>query len=70
LIQRLKKKGWLVELIYLALSSVEMCRLRVAERVSHGRHDIPQTDIERRRRPCFKGLNMHIERLKIKDFRK
>ena len=37
-----------MELIYLALPSAEMSRLRVAERVAHGGHDIPLTDIERR----------------------
>ncbi len=35
-------------LIYLALPSVEMSKQRVAERVVHGGHDIPLTDIERR----------------------
>lgn len=48
LIQRLHKQGWQVELIYLALSSVEMSKLRVAERVAHGGHNIPPKDIERR----------------------
>ena len=48
LIQRLQKLGWQVELIYLALSSVEMSKLRVAERVAHGGHSIPAKDIERR----------------------
>lgn len=48
LINRLKKEGWLVELIYLALPSVEMSKLRVAERVLHGGHNIPVRDIERR----------------------
>ena len=33
--------GWRVELIYLALPNPEMAKLRVAERVSHGGHDIP-----------------------------
>lgn len=45
---RLRRDGWRVELIYLALPSVEMSKLRVAERVSHGGHDIPTVDIERR----------------------
>lgn len=36
--------GWQVELIYLALPSMEMSKLRVA----HGGHDIPAKDIERR----------------------
>ena len=48
LIKRLKSEGWRVELIYLALPSVEMAKHRVAERVLHGGHDIPLADIERR----------------------
>jgi predicted ABC-type ATPase len=48
LVERLKTKGWLVELIYLALPSVEMSKLRVAERVAHGGHSVPVADIERR----------------------
>jgi predicted ABC-type ATPase len=48
LIERMQKDGWQVELIYLALPSVEMSKLRVAERVAHGGHNIPQQDIERR----------------------
>ena len=37
-----------MELIYLALPDVEVAKLRVAERVSHGGHDVPVPDIERR----------------------
>ena len=48
LVRRLKAAGWRVELFYLALPSVEVARLRVAERVRHGGHDIPAPDIERR----------------------
>lgn len=48
LVERLRTEGWRVELIYLALPSVEMSKLRVAERVAHGGHNIPVTDIERR----------------------
>jgi len=48
LIRRLQKEGWHVELVYLALPEVEMSRLRVAERVAHGGHDIPVKDIIRR----------------------
>ncbi len=48
LIRRLRANGWRVELIYLALPSVEMALLRVAERVAHGGHSIPRADIERR----------------------
>lgn len=48
LIQRLRAEGWQVELIYLALPSMAMSKMRVAERVAHGGHDIPAADIERR----------------------
>ena len=48
LIQQLRSDGWRVELIYLALPNVAMSRMRVAERVTHGGHDIPLDDIERR----------------------
>ena len=48
LIKRLKSEGWRIELIYLALPSVEMAKHRVAERVRHGGHAIPARDIERR----------------------
>jgi len=48
LIKRLRNEGWQVELLYLALPSVEMSKLRVSERVEHGGHNIPLKDIERR----------------------
>lgn len=48
LVKRLLSDGWRVELVYLALPSVEMSRLRVAERVAHGGHNITLKDIRRR----------------------
>ena len=48
LITDLQAKGWRVELIYLALSSVEFSQARVCERVAHGGHNIPTADIIRR----------------------
>jgi predicted ABC-type ATPase len=48
LIKQLQQDGWQVELIYLALPNTEVSRLRVAERVSHGGHNIPLRDIKRR----------------------
>jgi len=48
LIQRLRKEKWRIELIYLALPNMETSKLRVAERVAHGGHNIPIKDIERR----------------------
>jgi predicted ABC-type ATPase len=48
LVERLRQQGWRVELIYLALPSAEMSAMRVAERVTHGGHNIPLTHIRRR----------------------
>lgn len=48
LISELRAAGWRIELIYLALPSVLLSQLRVAERVKHGGHDIPLADIVRR----------------------
>lgn len=48
LISQLRADGWRVELLYLALPSVEMSRQRVAERVARGGHAIPGADITRR----------------------
>ena len=48
LVSQLRAAGWRVELIYLALPDKAVSHQRVAERVSHGGHDIPAADIERR----------------------
>jgi predicted ABC-type ATPase len=48
LIRDLRSKGWEVELLYLALPTVELAKSRVAERVLHGGHDIPEIAIDRR----------------------
>lgn len=48
LIKKLRLDGWRIELIYLALPNSEVSKLRVAERVAHGGHNIPSKDIARR----------------------
>jgi len=48
LINRLRTAGWRVELVYLALPSVELSILRVAERVAHGGHNVPYPVLRRR----------------------
>lgn len=48
LIKQLQKNDWEVELVYLALPEVKLSLERVAERVSHGGHNIPKKDILRR----------------------
>lgn len=48
LVKRIKSEGWRIELIYLALPSMEMSVKRVAKRVVQGGHDIPLEAIKRR----------------------
>jgi len=48
MIREIRHDGWTVKLIFLGLPSVEMSKMRVAERVAHGGHNIPAIDIERR----------------------
>jgi len=56
LIDRLQADGWVVQLFYLALPDAIMSKQRVAERVSHGGHHIPDADIERRYPRSLKNL--------------
>jgi predicted ABC-type ATPase len=66
LMTRLRAEGWRVELIYLALPSLEMSRLRVAERVSHGGHRIPAVDIERRFSRSLRNLlDLYSDRVDV-----
>lgn len=59
LINELKQSGWQVELVYLALPSVETSRWRVQERVAHGGHSIPEKDIVRRFPRSLNNLLVH-----------
>ena len=56
LVKQLIADCWHVHLVYLALLDVEQSKLRVAERVAHGGHDIPVKDIERRFSKSLKNL--------------
>lgn len=56
LIKRLQADNWEIHLIYLALPSMEMSKMRVNERVMHGGHNIPVKDIERRFSRSLKNL--------------
>lgn len=48
MIRQLVSDGWIVQMFYLWLPSVEACLQRVAERVKHGGHNIPADVIKRR----------------------
>jgi len=44
----LREEGYAVSLFFLWLPTVEMALARVAERVVHGGHDVPEADVRRR----------------------
>jgi predicted ABC-type ATPase len=68
LIERLRLAGWTTELYYLALPDVKESKLRVAERVAHGGHNIPAADIERRFPRSLRNLLKHY-RLAVSECR-
>jgi len=59
LIEKLRRDGWIVELIYLALPDVLMSAERVAERIAHGGHSVPPDVIERRFPRSLRNLLEH-----------
>lgn len=62
-LQRWKKNGYRVEIIYLALPSSRIALRRIASRVQQGGHGIPKADVVRRfrrSRENFKGIYQPI----------
>lgn len=45
---RAKEKGYYIRLYYVGLDTAEECLKRIANRVQHGGHDIPESDVNRR----------------------
>ncbi len=66
LIERLRADGWTVVLHYIALPNAEVSKARVAERVQHGGHNIPEADIQRRfprsLRNLFESYRMAVDK--------
>ncbi|MDO5418085.1 MAG: zeta toxin family protein [Lachnospiraceae bacterium] len=55
-IQRAKQSGYTVELHFVGLDDAETAKARVAYRVAHGGHGIPEKDIEKRYVESFENL--------------
>jgi predicted ABC-type ATPase len=47
-LERLKKRGYRIHIVYLWLPTAELAIARVAERVRAGGHDVPSDDVRRR----------------------
>ena len=67
-IRDLLDDGWLVQLIYLWLPSVEMSRDRVAERVAHGGHDIPDEATSDGIHAAFRICSTNFRRCAVRPF--
>lgn len=57
-IQKAKQLGYVIELHYIGVDSVEIAKERVAERVRKGGHGIPEKDIEKRYKESFTNLQI------------
>ena len=47
-IEKFKKDGYIIHLLFVFLDDLNLCKNRVAARVKKGGHDVPEKDIERR----------------------
>lgn len=55
-ILKAKEKGFIIELHYVGVESAEIAKNRIAYRVLHGGHGIPDSDVERRYIQSFENL--------------
>lgn len=60
-IKRAKELGYVIELHYVGVDSVEIAKERVKCRVAKGGHGIPEADIEKRYEESFVNLKMILE---------
>ena len=47
-LRRMKREGYVVEIVYLKISSPQLALRRIAARVKQGGHNVPRTDVLRR----------------------
>lgn len=57
-IRRAKALGYIVEMYYVGVDSVEICKERIRKRVSKGGHGVSDDLVERRYRKSFENLNI------------
>lgn len=62
-LERLKKSGYSVEIIFLRLSSPELAIKRVAHRVKQGGHHVPSEDVHRRFVRGWRNFERHYRPL-------
>ncbi len=57
-ITKAQKLGYEIELHYVGVETVDLAKKRIAYRVEHGGHGIPEKDVERRYVESFKNLKL------------
>lgn len=55
-IRKFRERGFIVHLVYVFVDSVDLCRRRIAVRVSKGGHNVPDADVERRYRRSLRNF--------------
>lgn len=58
---KLRRRGWKVHLVYLALPSMGLCWHRIRQRVARGGSDIPDEVMERAFSASLKNLSQYME---------
>lgn len=59
-ILKAKELGYIIELHYIGVDSVDIAKKRVQDRVEAGGHGIPEEDVERRYEESFRNLSIII----------
>ena len=67
-IQRAKEQGYVVEIHYVGVDSVDIAKDRVKHRVLNGGHGIEESDIERRYYESFNQINKVIDKCDLIAF--
>lgn len=67
-IEKAKALGYDVEIHYVGVESVEIAKERIAYRVEHGGHGIPDKDVERRYEESFNHLKQVVNKCNLLVF--
>ena len=67
-INRAKEKGYLIEMHYVSVDSVEIAKDRIKTRVENGGHGIPDKDVERRYVNSFENLKQIMDEIDLLAF--
>ena len=67
-IQKAKEQGYVIEIHYVGVESVDIAKERVKHRVLTGGHGIEERDIERRYYESFKQINKIIDKCDLIAF--